>query len=177
VGGGDGPYLLTYLSRQFGSVYVVRGKMPIFPNTYAGAEGKGLEVMPEAQTQYWSLVSCESPPSGRVVDGVTDMQVPLDGEHNYMIVVSRQEDKPKNATLANGVAWVEWSPLGEGLDDPGNRPDFGMLIMRIMGNHPSWLQSPDNISQPGMEEAMMGPYYPQGYYTTKEEFEAKGIHI
>jgi hypothetical protein len=52
-----------------------------------------------------------------------------------------------------------------------------MLIMRIMGNHPSWLQSPDNISQPGMEEAMMGPYYPQGYYTTKEEFEAKGTHI
>jgi hypothetical protein len=176
-GGGDGPYLLTYLSRQFGSVYVVRGKMPIFPNTYAGAEGKGLEVMPEAQTQYWSLVSCEAPPSGRVVDGVTDMQVPLDEDDNYTIVVSRQEDKPKNATLANGVAWVEWSPLGEGLDDPRNRPDFGMLIMRIMGNHPSWLQSPDKLSQPSMEEAIMGPYYPQGYYTTKEEFEAKGTQV
>ncbi len=176
-GGGDGPYLLTYLSRQFGSVYVVRGKMPIFPNTYAGAEGKGLEVMPEAQTQYWSLVSCEAPPSGRVVDGVTDMQVPLDGDRNYTIVVSRQEDKPKNATLENGVAWVEWSPLGEGLDDPRNRPDFGMLIMRMMGNHPSWLQSPDKISQPSLEEAIMGPYYPQGYYTTKEEFEAKGTQI
>jgi hypothetical protein len=133
--------------------------------------------MPEAQTQYWSLVSCEAPPSGRVVDGVTDMQVPLDGDRNYTIVVSRQEDKPKNATLENGVAWVEWSPLGEGLDDPRNRPDFGMLIMRMMGNHPSWLQSPDKISQPSLEEAIMGPYYPQGYYTTKEEFEAKGTQI
>jgi len=66
-------------------VYVMRGKMPTFPNTYAGAGGKGLEVMPEAQTQYWSLVSCEAMPSGQIVDGLTDMQVPLDGERNYTI--------------------------------------------------------------------------------------------
>jgi len=73
------------LSRRFGPVYVMRGKMPTFPNTYAGAGGKGLEVMPEAQTQYWSLVSCEAMPSGQIVDGLTDMQVPLDGERNYTI--------------------------------------------------------------------------------------------
>jgi hypothetical protein len=176
-GGGDGPYLLTYLSRRFGPVYVVRGKMPVFPNTYAGEEGKGLAVMPEAQTQYWSLVSCEAPPSGRVVDGVTDMQVPLDEDGNYTIVVSRHEDRPRNATPANGVAWVAWSPRGEGLDDPRNRADFGMLIMRIMGNHPSWLQSPDQLSRPDMEQAIMGPYYPRGQYTSKEEFEAKGTQI
>jgi hypothetical protein len=25
-----------------------------------------------------------------------------------------------------------------------------------------------------MEEAVMGPYYPRGYYTTKAQFEAEG---
>ena len=129
--------------------------------------------MPAGQTQYWSLVSCESVPSGQVVDGLTDFQVPLDKDRNYTIVVSRPEDRPSNATLENGVAWMKWSPRGEGLDDPLNRADFGMLILRIMGNSPDWQQRPDNIAKPGTGEAVMGPYFPKGYYTTKEQFEAK----
>ena len=152
----------------------MRGKMPTFPNTYAGAGGKGLEVMPAAQTQYWSLVSCEAMPSGQIVDALTDMQVPLDKDGNYTIVYSRKEDRPKNATPENGVAWIEWSPRGEGIDGPKNRPDFGMLMLRIIANDPAWKQSPNYVTKPGMEEAVMGPYYPRGYYTTKAEFEAKG---
>ena len=172
-GGGEGPYMITHLSRKFGSVYVVRGKMPTFPDTYAGASGRGLEVMPDAQTQYWSLVSCEAAPSGRVVDGVTDMQVPLDADRNYTIAVTRREDRPNNATVENGVAWVEWSQRGEGLNDPRNRTDFGMLMIRMMANNPNWTQSPDKVTQPGTEKAVMGPYCPRGYYTTKLEFESK----
>ncbi len=167
-------YMLTYLSRRFRPVYVMRGKMPSFPDTYAGNDGKGLAVMPLAQTQYWSLVSCEAPPSGRVVDGLTDMQVPLDADGNYTIVVSRPEDRPSNASGEHGVAWLNWGERGEGLDDPRNRPDFGMLILRIMANSPSWKNRPDQIAMPGMEGAVMGPYYPEGYYTTRVEFEAEG---
>jgi hypothetical protein len=148
--------------------------MPTFPDTYAGAGGKGLEVMPEAQTQYWSLVSCEAMPSGQIVDGLTDMQVPLDKDGNYTIVYSRREDRPANATAENGVAWIEWSPRGEGIDGPKNRPDFGMLMLRIMATNPTWAERPDNVTKPGMEEAVMGAYYPRGYYTTKEDFEAQG---
>ncbi len=173
-GGGEGPYLVTYLSRKYGPVYVMQGKMPTFPDTYAGKNGKGAATMPDGQTQYWSLVSCESVPSGQVVDGLSDFQIPLDENRNYTIVVSRPEDRPKNATLENGVAWVKWSPRGEGLDDPRNRPDFGMLILRIMANDPDWQQRPDNILKPGTGEAVMGPYFPKGYYTTKDEFEANG---
>ncbi len=173
-GGGDPStqYFATYLSRKFGPVYLMRGKMPTFPNTYAGEDGKGLAVTPDAQTQYWSIVSCEAAPSGQIVDGLTDFQVPLDAERNYTIVVSRPEDRPANATLENGVAWLEWSPRGEGLDDPKNRADFGMLMLRIMATNPDWKERPDNVTQPGMEEAVMGPYFPKGYYTTKQEFEA-----
>jgi hypothetical protein len=157
-GGGDPTtqYFFVHLSRKFGPVYVMRGRMPIFPDTYSGAGGQGLEVMPKAQTQYWSLVSCEAAPSGQIVDGLTDMQVPLDEDGNYTIVYSREEDRPKNARAQNGVAWIEWSPRGEGLAKPDNRDDFGMLMLRIMATNPDWKERPDNITAPGMDEAVMG---------------------
>jgi hypothetical protein len=175
-GGGDPTtqYLFVYLSRKFGPVYVLRGKMPTFPDTYSGRDGRGLAIMPDAQTQYWSLVSCESAPSGQVVDGLTDFQVPLDADRNYTIVVSRPEDRPKNATVEMGVAWLNWGTRGEGIDDPRNRTDFGMLILRIMANNPTWANRPDLITKPGTEETVMGPYYPRGEYTDKATFEAKG---
>jgi hypothetical protein len=175
-GGGDPEtqYMFVQLSRKFGPVYVVRGKMPTFPNTYAGAGGRGLEVMPAAQTQYWSLVSAEAMPSGQIVDALTDFQVPLDKDGNYTIVYSRREDRPANATDENGVAWIEWSPRGEGVYGPENRTDFGMLMIRIMATDPAWKQGPAYVTQPGMEEQVMGPYYPRGYYTTKADFEATG---
>jgi len=175
-GGGDPEteYMFVQLSRKFGPVYVMRGRMPTFPDTYAGASGKGLEVMPAAQTQYWSLVSGEAMPSGQIVDALTDMQVPLDKDGNYTIVYSREADRPANATEKNGIAWIEWSPRGEGIDGPKNRPDFGMLMLRFIANAPDWSQGPNHVTKPGMEEAVMGPYYPRGYYTTKAEFEAKG---
>jgi hypothetical protein len=175
-GGGDPTtqYMVTYLSRRFGPVYVIRGKLPTFPDTHAGKGGNALAIMSDAQTQYWSIVSCEAPPSGQVLDGLTDMQVPLDSDRNYTIVVSRPEDRPNNAIVARGVAWMNWSARGEGLDDPRNRPDFGMLIMRFMANNPTWANSPDKVLAPGSESAVMGAYYPRGYYTTKAEFESGG---
>ncbi|MBN8507233.1 MAG: DUF1254 domain-containing protein [Burkholderiales bacterium] len=177
IDGGGSPstmYMVLHLSRKFGPVYVMRAKMPSFPNTYAGDGGRGLAVMPAAQTQYWSLVSAEAMPSGQIVDALTDMQVPLDKDGTFTIVYSRAEDRPKNATPENGIAWIEWSPRGEGVQSPKNRPDFGMLMMRYIANAPDWKESPVNITRPGMEEQVMGPYYPRGYYTTKAEFEAQG---
>lgn len=175
-GGGDPTtqYLFVNLSRKFGPVYVMQGKMPTFPNTYAGVGGQGLEMMPETQTQYFSLVSCEAAPSGQIVDGLTDMQIPVDEDGNYTIVYSRKEDRPKNATLENGIAWIEWSPRGEGIASPHNREDFGMLMLRIMATNPDWKERPDNVTKPGMEETVMKQYYPRGYYTKKADFEANG---
>jgi hypothetical protein len=166
-------YLVAYLSRAYGKVFVVRGKMPTFPDTFAGADGKGLAVMPAAQLQYWSICTLASAPSGELWDGVFDMQVPLDKDRNYTIVVSRPEDRPKNATLEHGVVWIDWGP-GEGLNDPRNRKDWGMLLVRMMSADPNWENSPTRIAKPGEEAAMLGPYYPRGEYTDKATFEAKG---
>lgn len=174
--GGDAEtqYMIVQLSRKFGPIFVTRGKLPSFPDTYAGAAGQGLEVMPEAQTQYFSIVSAEAAPSGQIVDGLIDMQIPVDKDGTYTIVYSRAEDRPANATPENGVAWIEWSPRGEGIDGPGNRTDFGMLMMRIMAPSADWPESPANVTKPGDEEKIMGAYYPKGEYMTKEAFEALG---
>ncbi|HEY9113848.1 MAG TPA: DUF1254 domain-containing protein [Bacteroidales bacterium] len=175
-GGGDPAtqYLFLWLSREYGDVYVMKGKMPTFPNTYSGAGETGLAVMPDAQTQYFSIVSCEAAPSGRIVDGLADFQIPLDENGYYTIVYSRKEDRPSNATAENGVAWIEWSPRGEGLESKDNREDFGMLMIRIMATNPNWKERPDNVTKPGMEEEIMGPYFPVGEYTDKATFEASG---
>jgi hypothetical protein len=160
--------MVTFNSRKFGPVYVFQGKMPTFPDTYAG-----VKIMPDGQVKYWSVATMASAPSGELWDGVSDMMVPLDDQRNYTIVVSRPEDRPKNATRENGVAWIDWGP-GEGLDDPRNREDWGMLLMRYMVCAPDWENSPMKATKPGMEEAVMGAYYPRGYYTTKAEFESQG---
>ena len=155
-------YMIVQLSRKFGPVFVTRGKLPSFPDTYSGAAGQGLEIMPEAQTQYFSVVSCEAAPSGQIVDGLIDMQIPVDADGNYTIVYSRKEDRPANATAENGVAWIEWSPRGEGLDGPSNREDFGMLMMRIMAPAADWAEGPHNVTKPGDGGAGDGRLLPQG---------------
>ena len=43
-----------------------------------------------------------------------------------------------------------------------------------IASDPRWAQSPDKVMKPSAEEAVMGPYYPRGYYTTKAEFETSG---
>lgn len=161
-------YLMNFLSRKFGPVFVFRGKMPTFPDTYGGAK-----TMADGQVVYWSVGTMGAPPSGQLWDGVFDMMVPLDKDGYYTIVVSRPEDRPRNATRENGVAWIDWGP-GEGSNDPRDRKDWGMLLMRYMVCDPEWKNSPAKARKPGTLEAVMGPYYPKGYYTNTAEFEAKG---
>ena len=56
-------YLYTYLSRKFGPVYVFRGKLPTFPNTWANAK-----TMPDGQVQYWSVATMAAATSGSLWD-------------------------------------------------------------------------------------------------------------
>ena len=84
------------------------------------------------------------------------------------------EDRPANATDENGVAWVDWGTKGEGIDDELNRPDFGFLVFRFMHNNPDWKHNPENITEPGTEAEVMGPYFPRLSYTDKATFEAGG---
>jgi hypothetical protein len=170
-GGGDPTtaYLVNYISRKYGPVYVFRAKLPTFPNTWANTK-----IMPDGQVQYWSVATMASFTNGSLWDGVFDMQVPLDKDGYYAIVVSRPEDRPKNATRENAVAWIDWGP-GEGLGDPRNRKDWGALLMRYMVPHKDFQYNPLKADTPDKLAQVMGPYYPRGYYTTKAKFEAEGV--
>jgi hypothetical protein len=161
-------YLVNFTSRQYGPIYVFRAKLPTFPDTWANAS-----TMPDGEVQYWSVATMATFINGSLWDGVFDMQVPVDKDGYYTIVVSLPEDRPKNATAENGIAWINWGP-GEGIGDPRNRKDWGALLMRFMVPHKDWPHSPLKAKTPEELATVMGPYYPRGYYTTKEKFETEG---
>ncbi len=167
-------FMMAFVSRHFGPVLVIRGKMPLYPDTYLGEDGHGLEVMTDWEARYISLVMSEAPPSGMGTDGLSDMQIPLDADRRYTIVVCRPEDRPADATEENGVAWMDWGRKGEGIDDELNRTDYGMVLFRFMHNNPNWAHDPSRIVEPGTEEKVMGPYFPRLSYTDKATFEAGG---
>jgi F5/8 type C domain len=106
----------TYLGRsatvQKGYVAVLVGKMPVFPDTRNGAP-----LMQKGQVRYWSLCGYDNDIAaklpGSVINGIMDDEVTLDRERNYIIALSRPEDKPQNAKTANGVSWVNWGPTSE----------------------------------------------------------------
>ena len=167
-------FMMGFLSRGFGPVLVIRGKMPQYPDNYYGPDGNGLDVMTDWECRYMSLIVSEAPPSGMGTDGCSDFQIPLDEDRNYTIVVCREEDRPANATGENGVAWVDWGHKGEGIDDELNREDFAIILFRFMHTNPSWRYDPQDILEPGTEAEVMGPYFPRLSYTDKATFESGG---
>ena len=76
--------------------------------------------------RYWSFCSNQGFANTRVNECVYDESVPVGPDGYYTIVVSLPEDRPKNATEKNGVAWINWGP-GEGIGDP---LQLGLLFRR-----------------------------------------------
>jgi hypothetical protein len=77
----------------------------------------------------------------------------------------------------NPNLWPDKRPtyfVGQLQMPPGTTLTIRGRFMRFMVCQPEWGHSPTKVHKPGMEESVMGPYYPRGYYTTKAEFELKG---
>ena len=94
----------------------------------------------------------------------------VDKHGNYTIVTSTGGDRPKNATMKCGVAYIPWPKNGDG----DGHPDDGLLVMRNMLPSTSFKQAIQNTTTPGDEKSVMGAYYPRGTYTTKAAFQKKG---
>ena len=153
---GDGP--------RDHNVLVLRGKAPTTPRT---ADGE--LVMTDAQVRYWSICQNESPVTTRVSDCLYDEQIPTDADGMYTVVVSLAEDRPSNATIACGVAWMAWGD-GDGVD----RPQAGSLILRHMLPAASFTHTWAHVAEPGTEQAVLGAYLPQGEYRARSAFEQRG---
>jgi hypothetical protein len=162
----DTRYVVTHLSRRFGEVLVIRGKMPTFPRTFGGARR-----MPRAQLRFWSLCSNEGRVTTYAPDCLADRQVPLARGRRFTIVVSTTADRPRNARRRCGVGWLRWPGHGE---YPGGRRDYALLILRNMLASPGFEQATQRIERFGDERRVMGPYFPRSAYASTRAFERRG---
>jgi hypothetical protein len=166
----DTRYMILPVSRNFGKVITVSGKLPTFPRTLPAS--KKWEPR-DWQVRYWSLCTGSSPVSGLGYDCVYDEQVPLGRDRSYTLVVSRPEDRPRNATPACGYRWLAFGD-GESYPDPAARDWVDTLYLRFMAPSPTFQHAPVNVKTPGTEAQVMGPYLPKSRYWSKAEFEKRG---
>jgi hypothetical protein len=120
----------TYIGRSVsvppGKVLVLTGKLPTFPSTRNGEP-----TMTAAEVRYWSICGIDqdplSPLPATTINAITDDDVVIDANRNYVIAYSRDTERPANATAANGVTWVDY----------GTQSDIGIL-MRWVNIAPEW---------------------------------------
>ncbi|MGW5075585.1 hypothetical protein [Rhodococcus sp. NPDC004095] len=161
----DNNYVAALTNRGFGEVLTLTGTMPVTPRTL-----NGQDRVDDVDMRYWSLCNNESMATTKVVGCLHDEQVPLDSARRFTIVATLPEDRPVNATEACGVAWLPLSPTGDG----AGHPDDGYLILRNMLPSAGFGHAVQDTRTPGDEKAVMGQYLPDGVYSSKADFEARG---
>ncbi len=122
----------------------------------------------DADLRYWSICSNQSFANTRVTDCLFDEEVPLDKNGYYTIVVSREEDRPRNAKRECGVAWLEMAEDGDGLGDE----DMAVVQIRNLLASPDFPHAVQKILKPGDEKAVMQEYFPKSHYMMPSMFEA-----
>ena len=95
----DSAYIFAHLSRELGEIVVVRGKLPRFPRTRAGAARMG-----RGQLRFWSLCTGESRVTTRTPDCLADRQLALGRRRAYTVVVSKPRG-PARPTRAAAAAY------------------------------------------------------------------------
>ncbi|MEM1214511.1 MAG: discoidin domain-containing protein [Bacteroidota bacterium] len=156
-------YLGKYVRLDTGQVAIFTGKLPTFPDT----RHDGITTMMDAQCRYWSLIGYDNDPffaaPGSAVCGILDDEVILDEDRNYIIVLSREEDRPAGATAENGVSWVDWGPT----------MDLGFILRTVtLGNDWNFDQSPTapslpwstgDLTSPSYDSTLIGQNWHRGY--------------
>nr|WP_199045482.1 hypothetical protein [Dyella sp. ASV24] len=160
----DNSYLEASLSRDYGTVAVVTGKLPTVPQTLPNAATMGTGDM-----RYWSLCSYEFY-TETATDCAFDQGLVTDSAGNYTIAVSQIADQPTNAVPSCGFNWLHWSEAGDG---DGHTND-GFLVLRNMLPNASFTQAIQNTTVPGTWSLVMGSYLPTVTYMSTADFEAKG---
>jgi hypothetical protein len=158
----DNQYIRTILNRKLGKVFVMRAKAPTTPKTWNGDARMG-----EGELRYWSWCSNQGFANTRVNLCIYDEQVPIGPDGFYTLVVSREEDRPRNATKACGVAWLPMAPDGDGAGDP----DATVLQLRHMLGMGEFKNAVQSIQSHGSMAQDMGAYYPRGRYMSTSAFE------
>ncbi len=181
-------YLGRCMSVGTNKVAVLTGRKPTTPKT-RGAQA----TMTGAQARFWSITTYDdsldlsntSRPFGQPIAYVNDEDVVTDATGHYTIVFSRAEDRPANATAANGVTWVDWGPKGN-----------SFFFLRWMAVGPQWTsaKTPDEINlgrgsdvssvnyNPNLigrndQTGFLGEYQPITHYLDKTAFQNLGTSV
>lgn len=169
----DTRYGYKYINQQHGKVYALRGKAPATPATWDGAG----EPLKQADLTYWSVCTTMGMSTGMAVDCVYDeiISKALDDRRFFTIVISREVDRPANATEQCGVTWMEW---GNGDGIVGGTPDHGLVINRHTEPAPAFKQSWFANTTEGSERKVMGDYLPYMVnFHERQAFETLGCPI
>lgn len=161
-------YMRTFINREIGRVVVIRFKPWRTVKTYHKAP---VFEARDAEMRFWSISLSESQATTRVGSGAFDEEFPVNADGYITFVASSKIDRPKFATLENGVVWVEWSLRGDGA---GN-PNFGWISIRNMLPKPGTSDNFFAFRRPGDERKVLGEHYPQmKYYKDAAAFDALG---
>ncbi len=166
-------YGYTYLSRNFGQVYVMTAKLPRTPKNWHGEN----ENPAQYDMRYASICTGGSLTAASTPDCIYDEQLAAstDASGRYALVISRQEDRPTNAQASCGVAWID---MGNGDGMVSGSPNFASLINRHTQVHSDFKQSWFAVTQPGTEKEAMGEYLPYVLnLKEKSRFEALGCPV
>ncbi len=150
----DNRYLRGYISTKFGPVLMLKGKMPTTPKTANGDAKMG-----EGELRYWSLCSDMVMVNSRTTDCLYDEEVPLDSKRNYIIIASKEKDRPRNARPECGIAWIRLPDNGDSVGDP----DISILSIRNMLAKPDFAGAIQNALD-DKDLPKMGEYLPKGQY-------------
>ena len=162
----DNAYIFAHLSRKFGPVLVVRGRLPVVPRTYDRQRR-----MEAGQLRFWSLCTGESRVTLRTPDCVADRELPIDPEravHGRRVAARRTARRTRRERC--GISWIDWGDRGDGAGDP----DYAVLIMRNMLPAAGFAQAVQRVQRPGTEPDVMGAHFPATSYGTKAGFEQRG---
>ena len=101
-------YLNTPYSTRLGDVLVVRAKKlatPLSPQQPVYDEDVQIRGFTVTNYNFWA---------GICNDALLDKELLLDDDGCYTIVVSTEDKRPANATLDDGVNWMDWGPYLDG---------------------------------------------------------------
>jgi len=173
-------YLVRPMNLGRDKVIVLKGKLPVYPKTRNGEkEMTGGQVRYFSITHQTAMKGYMSTPYGSLMDD----EIVVDGNNEYVIVYSREEERPANAREEYGVTWEAWGG-----------PAHQTMVVRWMSVMPDWY-SPEyspgkqNLpiekacwSEPGYDQHLvgrnrpgaLGPYHPVIHYMTRRQFESLG---
>jgi hypothetical protein len=155
----DNAYLASIVEHTPGDVVVVSGTAPTTPDTQSG-----VSPATPSQLRYWSFCTNEYRKPYPVSSCVIDADTELDAGGAYTIVVSTPQDRPANATAANGVTWVDWGSTSVNM----------LMAFRHMLPADDFAENVFNVAPGQLASDVMGAYTPVAATCPVATFESGG---